>query len=88
VTRHWIWLDTDVLVIGGGPVGLAAARVAAEAGARVILCQQSARFASKLAGAVNTAQHVSTGESVEQAINTLDRSPDVSLLPRTTAFGY
>ena len=31
----------DVLVIGGGPAGLAAARVAAKAGARVILCQQS-----------------------------------------------
>src|SRR5204863_188402 len=34
----------DVLVIGGGPAGLAAARVAAATGARVIVCQQTHRF--------------------------------------------
>src|SRR5690606_24352261 len=32
----------DVLVIGGGPAGLAAATAAMEAGARVILCDEQA----------------------------------------------
>ena len=40
----------DVLVIGGGPAGLAAARTAAAAGARVIVCQQSAHFGACLLG--------------------------------------
>ena len=41
----------DVLVIGGGPAGLAAARTAAGAGARVIVCQQSPRFGGALSSA-------------------------------------
>ncbi len=36
----------DVLVIGGGPAGLAAARAAAHAGARVIVCDENPRRGS------------------------------------------
>src|SRR5664279_2146762 len=38
----------DVLVIGGGASGLAAARAAAHAGARVIVCNESARWGGEL----------------------------------------
>ncbi len=40
----------DVLVIGGGPAGVAAARTAAAAGARVMICQQSPRLEGEVAG--------------------------------------
>ena len=36
--------DTDVLVAGGGPAGVAAAVMAAEAGARVLIIEQSGSF--------------------------------------------
>ncbi|MBN8909253.1 MAG: (2Fe-2S)-binding protein, partial [Rhodospirillales bacterium] len=38
----------DVLVVGGGPTGLAAALAAAESGARVILCDEQAEFGGSL----------------------------------------
>src|SRR5581483_5674409 len=71
----------DVLVIGGGPAGLSAAHAAAAAGARVIVCQQSPQFASKLAG-------LQQGAASEQALRDLVTNPDATLLARTTAFGY
>ena len=36
-----IWKEADVLVIGGGPAGIAAAVCAARHGAHVILCEQN-----------------------------------------------
>ena len=41
----------DVLVIGAGPAGLAAARAAAHAGARVMLCDENPVFGGSLVGA-------------------------------------
>ena len=41
----------DVLVIGGGAAGLAAARAAAHAGARVIVCDENARWGGALPAA-------------------------------------
>ena len=38
----------DVLVVGAGPAGLAAALTAAEAGARVILCDEQAELGGSL----------------------------------------
>src|ERR1700693_5077414 len=38
----------DVLVIGAGPAGLAAAQTAARSGARVILCEQDFAFGGRL----------------------------------------
>ena len=40
----------DVLVVGGGPAGLAAALAAGRAGARVILCDEDFRLGGRLAG--------------------------------------
>jgi sarcosine oxidase subunit alpha len=61
----------DVLVIGGGPAGLAAAHAAAMTGARVIVCQQSHRFVD-----------------AKPTLDELGRLRNVTLLSRTTAFGY
>jgi len=87
----------DVLVIGGGPAGLAAARTAAESGARVIVCQQSADFGGKLAlksafGADpvqdGSSGGLRAGDWLDATLAALAAQGDVTLLPRTTAFGY
>ena len=78
----------DVLVIGAGPAGLAAARVAAAAGARVIVCQQSPRFAASVVATGATIADQPAGNWIDEAIVELAAQPNVTLLSRTTAFGY
>jgi sarcosine oxidase subunit alpha len=79
----------DVLVVGAGPAGIAAALAAAEAGSRVILCDESAEFGGSLLG--DTAARID-GEAaldwVGQSMAALANNARVTLLARTTAFGY
>ncbi len=79
----------DVLVIGAGPAGLAAALVAADAGARVILCDEQAECGgSLLAETAATIDGWPAGDWVATTLATLAANPRVRVLPRTTAFGY
>ena len=82
----------DVLVVGGGPAGLAAAAAAAQLGARVILCDEQAELGgSLLSDGPHAPAHIdgrTAGEWLTQTLATLGSSPLVRLLPRTTAFGY
>ena len=79
----------DLLVVGGGPAGLAAALAASDSGARIILCDESAEFGGSLLG--DTAARID-GDSaldwVRRAVTELRRSSRITLLARTTAFGY
>jgi sarcosine oxidase subunit alpha len=79
----------DVLVVGAGPAGLAAALAAADSGARVILCDETAEFGGSL---LTESRAVIDGQDaiawVRQGIATLAKNPRVTLLTRTTAFGY
>jgi sarcosine oxidase subunit alpha len=82
----------DVLVVGAGPAGLAAALAAAQSGARVILCDEQPEFGGSLlseppANGV-TIDGYHSQDWIRQALAQLSRSPEVTLLPRTTAFGY
>ncbi len=72
----------DVLVVGSGAAGLAAARVAGAAGARVILCEQDFLPGG---GLLAERPHELWRE---QTLAALAAMPDVKLLLRTTAFGY
>jgi sarcosine oxidase subunit alpha len=79
----------DVLVVGAGPAGLAAAQTAAAAGARVILCDEQAEFGgSLLAERDATIDGVPSAQWLATAVAALGRHARVTLLPRTTAFGY
>ena len=79
----------DVLVVGGGPAGLAAAHAAAKRGARVVVCQQSSRFAGRAAGSDSVgAEQPLPDAPIGDKLTELRTSADVTLLPRTTAFGY
>ncbi|HEV2220867.1 MAG TPA: sarcosine oxidase subunit alpha family protein [Casimicrobiaceae bacterium] len=78
----------DVLVIGGGPAGLAAAQAAAANGARVIVCHQSGRFGARLLGSDAKIGDRPAIDSTDGMLAELAVNRDVTLLPRTTAFGY
>ena len=80
----------DVLVVGAGPAGLAAALAASESGARVILCDEQAEFGgSLLAEARPTIDEQTAWTWLATTIARLKSNADrVTLLPRTQAFGY
>ncbi|MBT8436926.1 MAG: sarcosine oxidase subunit alpha family protein, partial [Gammaproteobacteria bacterium] len=78
----------DVLVVGGGVAGLSAALAAGRAGARVIIAdEQSEPGGMTLAG---TAQIDGVDASlwIANAVAELSGIPEVTLLPRSTVFGY
>ncbi|MEM7376815.1 MAG: sarcosine oxidase subunit alpha family protein [Pseudomonadota bacterium] len=71
----------DVLVVGSGPAGLAAARVAAEAGLDVLLVEQDAAL-----GGDYLNQPADADATREQAVAAL-AAAGVRTMTRTTAFG-
>src|SRR5579863_5400826 len=79
----------DVLVIGAGPAGLAAALAAGASGARVILCDDRAALGGSLLSAAGvTIAGQDAGLWLSGTLTTLASMPNVTLLPRTIAFGY
>ncbi|MGH7057397.1 MAG: 2Fe-2S iron-sulfur cluster-binding protein, partial [Acetobacteraceae bacterium] len=79
----------DVLIAGAGPAGLAAATAAASSGARVILCDEQAELGgSLLAETTARIDGMSAAAWLGDTIAQLAKNPRVTLLPRTTAFGY
>jgi sarcosine oxidase subunit alpha len=79
----------DVLVVGSGPAGIAAALAAADGGARVMLCDEQAEFGGSLLGDAAARIDGDLGAAwVERALASLRLNTRVTLLARTTAFGY
>ena len=77
----------DILVIGAGPSGLAAALSAGRSGARVILCDEDFRLGGRLLGDRREIGGKAGYAWAEQAIAELSSMPDVRLMNRTTVFG-
>ncbi|MGN6818057.1 MAG: sarcosine oxidase subunit alpha family protein [Sphingomonas sp.] len=79
----------DVLVIGAGPAGIAAALAAADSGARVILCDDRPSMGGSLLSAVDvTIDGIGSDTWLDEKLAALGALPNVTLLPRTIAFGY
>ena len=74
----------DVLVVGGGPAGIAAAHAAAASGARVMLADERPQFGGSL---LDGAERVGDEDGAAWAERML-AGTSALLLPRTTAFGY
>ena len=79
----------DVLVLGGGAAGLAAALAAAETGARVIVADEQAEFGGALRFESGARIEGQAGWAWAQgAVARLKAMGNVRVLSRTTAFGY
>ena len=77
----------DVLVIGAGPAGLAAALTAARSGARVILCEEDFRLGGRL---LSERHEIDGGPAVawvKSAEFELESLADCRILRRTNVFG-
>jgi sarcosine oxidase, subunit alpha len=84
-----LYAHCEVLVVGAGPAGLAAALAAAATGARVILCDEQAEMGgSLLAETAAVIDGKPASAWVTETLATLARQDNVTLLPRTTAFGW
>ncbi|MFG1297546.1 sarcosine oxidase subunit alpha family protein [Xanthobacter variabilis] len=77
----------DVLVIGSGAAGLAAALSAARSGARVILAEEDFRFGGRLLTEDVAIDGAPARDFVAHAEAELATLPNVRLMPRTTVFG-
>lgn len=77
----------DVLVIGGGPAGLAAALAAGRAGARVILADEDFRLGGRLLAERREVDGRPGADWAAAAEAELAAMPEVRIMRRTTVFG-
>ncbi|GAA4558961.1 sarcosine oxidase subunit alpha family protein [Planotetraspora kaengkrachanensis] len=78
----------DVLVVGAGPAGLAAAAAAAGTGARVIIADDRPVAGGSLPDTAETVGGVPGDEWAATTLAELGGRPDVRVLSRTSVFGY
>lgn len=74
----------DILIVGGGPAGLAAAWSAARYGARIIVADENSEFG----GGLLRAPSVETDNWLQGILADLKKNTEVQLFTRTTAVGY
>jgi sarcosine oxidase subunit alpha len=79
-------LECDVLVAGGGPAGLAAARSAARAGARVVLCERDVACGGELEFETATIDGLSSAAWINAVLGEL-HTRNVRVLTETAIVG-
>ena len=78
----------DVLVIGAGPAGLAAAAAAGASGARVMLVDEQVEAGGSLLNSEREINGRPAPDWVAETVRSLQHTPEVVHLQRTTAIGY
>ena len=78
----------DVLVVGGGAAGIAAALAAGRTGARVMLADEQSEPGGWLLGSKTRIDDAPAIEWVSSALADLRRMDEVTVLSRTTVSGY
>ncbi len=79
----------DVLIVGAGPAGLAAALAASASGADVVVCDENPAPGGALVAETRVRIGDKPGrEWLADALAALGKAPNVRLMPRTQAFGY
>ena len=77
----------DVLIIGSGPAGLAAALAAGRAGARVILADEDYLIGGRLNAETLEVDGIAGADWAAQAASELAALPNVRVMARTTVYG-
>ncbi|GAA3414985.1 2Fe-2S iron-sulfur cluster-binding protein [Streptosporangium vulgare] len=83
-----VYAHCDVLVVGAGPAGLAAATAAAGSGARVILADDRPSPGGSLPDTGETVDGVPGTTWAATALAELESHPETRVLTRTSVFGY
>lgn len=82
------WAHCDLLIIGAGPAGLAAAVTAGRAGADVIVADEGSEAGGSLLSETGMAGGKPAAELLSALLAELASLPNVRLMPRTTVFGW
>ncbi|MBP0438365.1 sarcosine oxidase subunit alpha family protein [Tianweitania sediminis] len=83
-----VWAHCDLLVVGAGPTGLAAALTAGRAGAEVILADEASEPGGSLLFDSASVDGQPAGQFATQILAELATLPNVRLMTRTTVFGW
>ncbi len=83
-----VYAHCDVLVVGAGAAGLAAARAAAQAGARVMVVDEQSEFGGSLLRSDDPIGGRPAMDWVAEVVDELGGMGEVRLLRRSTLFGY
>ncbi len=75
----------DVLIVGAGPAGLAVARVLAEAGLRLLLCDERPRPGGSLTGTMQRIDGEAGSAWARQTVADIETSPRATVLLQTCA---
>lgn len=78
----------DVLIVGAGPAGLAAALVAGRSGARVIVADEQSEFGGSLLSNPAEIDGAAATDWAAGVVGELQALSNVTVLPRTTITGY
>lgn len=81
-------LHCDVLIVGAGPTGLAAAQVAASNGLKVVVIDDKEQPGGSLLGERDEINSEPALHWVKGIVDVLNKLPNVRLLTRTTVSGY
>ena len=81
-------LHCDVLVVGGGPAGIAAALAAQRTGARVVMADEQSEFGGSLLSLQDTINDAPAMQWVASSIGELQASSEDTLISRATVTGY
>jgi sarcosine oxidase subunit alpha len=82
------WIHCDLLVVGAGVTGLAAALAAGRAGARVILVDEHSRCGGGMLSETGLVGDETAREFISNALTELSSLSNVTVMPRTTVFGW
>ena len=82
------WAHCDLLVVGSGPAGLMAALTAARGGLRVILADEGFRLGGSLLSEKLSIGGLSADAFAQSILEQLASFENVTLMPRTTIFGW
>lgn len=77
----------DLLIVGAGPTGLAAALAAGKSGARVIICEEDFLPGGRLNAETHLVDGMSGASWAAQTVITLNAMPNVTLMTRTSVIG-